>query len=73
MRYLDVAVLLDDPGEVVLVHLKGDVAHIDFHFHVGRLCLLHLPEGPWAPSDAREAQRISGKSLFPFDHAPCAL
>ena len=23
----------------------------------------HLPEGPWAPSDAREAQRISGKSV----------
>ena len=23
----------------------------------------HLPEGPWAPSDAREAQRINGKSV----------
>ena len=23
----------------------------------------HLPEGPWVPSDAREAQRISGKSV----------
>ena len=23
----------------------------------------HLPEGPWAPSDAREAQRINEKSV----------
>ena len=23
----------------------------------------HLPEGPWVPSDAREAQRINGKSV----------